>query len=244
MSTKTSKRRPAALVTGASQRIGKSIALALAAKGYDIALHYNHSKAKALQTAKEIQKHKVQCELFQANLSDATHVTQLIPQVTKTFPKLTVLVNNASIFEKDQLHTGNINDLDKHMTTNFQAPYQLSIDFAKKCKKGHIINILDTHIVQNTTHHLTYLLSKKALAELTQIAAIELAPHIRVNGIAPGLILPPPGEKRAYLDRLAKRIPLKKKGNVNDVTKTVAFLMENPYITGQIIFVDGGEHLV
>lgn len=116
-------------------------------------------------------------------------------------------------------------------------------EFAKVCKKGHVINMIDTNIVKNKTQHLTYLLSKKALLELTKLSAIELAPRIRVNGIAPGLILAPTGKGEGHLLARAKNVPLKKQGSPENIVQSVQFLIENTYLTGQIIFNDGGEHL-
>ena len=130
------------------------------------------------------------------------------------------------------------------MAVHVKAPYILTQEFARLCKAGSIINILDTHITENRTAHFDYLLSKKTLAAFTQQAAVSLAPKIRVNAIAPGLILPPVAEKADYLNRLAKKIPLKRKGNIENITHAVQFLAKNNYITGQVLFIDGGEHLI
>ena len=234
----------AALVTGGAKRIGKAIALALAEEGYDIALHYHYSSQEAKSVKEQIEQIGSACELFSCDLADIYQTSTLIKEVYKYFPDLNILVNSASIFEESSLLTGRLESLEEHLTVNFKTPFILSRDFALTCEKGHIINILDTHIVKNRTSHLTYLLSKKALYELTKLAAVELAPNIRVNGVAPGLILAPVSEKSEYLDRLAKQIPLQKKGDVGQITQSILFLLNNPYVTGQVIFVDGGEHLV
>ena len=125
-----------------------------------------------------------------------------------------------------------------------KAPFILSSEFYRICKKGQIINFLDTNIVKNKTSHVAYLLTKKNLADLTKLAAIEFAPDIRVNGIAPGLILPPKKETTEYLDRMAKNIPLKRRGGESYITRSIKFLLENDFLTGQFLFNDGGEHLV
>ena len=233
-----------ALVTGGTKRIGQGIAFGLASRGFHIALHYNRSRSDALATSSKIKRKGVQCEIFPCDLSDETQTVSLIMEVKKRFPNLSVLVNCASIFEKSRLRDSNIHSLNKHFTVNFISPYVLSCDFTRLCKKGQIINILDANFVRNKTSYCDYLLSKKALADFTDLAAVEFAPHIRVNAIAPGLILPPKGKKAGYLNRLAKDIPLRRRGNITHITKSVEFLIENDYLTGQIIFADGGEHLL
>ena len=236
-------KNPAVLITGGSQRIGRAIALQLAACGYDIALHYNRSFKPAAATAREIQPYGVNCATFACDLNKAAEVKELIPRILKKFPSLSVLINNASIFERSTLKNGTLNDLERHWAINFRAPYILTQEFARQSRTGNIINILDTNVQQNKVTHTPYLLSKKALQDLTELAAIELAPQIRVNAIAPGLILPPKDKKNDYLQRLAKAIPLKRQGNPRNISQTVQFILENDYLTGQTIFVDGGEHL-
>jgi len=238
------KTKGTVLVTGAAKRIGKAICLTLSSLGYNIALHYNRSSNEAKNLSIEIQKNGSRCELFCCDLSDAKQTDQLIANVAKKCPDLNVLINNASIFEPSTITNSKIQSLRRDFAINFDAPFILTSQFAKNCKRGHIINILDTHIAQNTTLQSTYLLSKKALANLTQLSAIELAPHIRVNGVAPGLILPPEDKKLEYLKRLSKKIPSRTMGHVGHITHTIQFLLSSSYITGQIIFVDGGEHLI
>jgi len=231
------------LVTGGAQRIGKAICLALSEYGYKIALHYNRSQKEAEALARQIKKDGGICEIFHCDLADEQKTLSLINTVHKKLSKLNLLINNASIFEKSNLKTANINALTRHFDINFKAPFILSSQFAHLCKKGQIINILDTKISKNRTNYLSYLLSKKSLFELTKLSAIELAPDIRVNGVAPGLILPPTNKKTDYLQRLAENIPLRKKGMVKHITQSIQFLLENDYVTGQVIFEDGGEHL-
>ena len=236
--------KKAALVTGGSKRIGKAIALKLASVGYDVALHYNRSSLEAKKTALQIEKNDGRCVLFRCELGNERDASALIKRVKQKLPQLNVLVNNASIFEKSKLQNASLDSFNRHFSVNFKAPFILTRDFSKICKRGHVINILDTHITSNHTNYLTYLLSKKALWELTKLSAVELAPHIRVNGIAPGLILPPANAKKGYLNRLAKNIPLKNKGEASQIAACLEFLINNPYITGQILFNDGGEHLI
>ncbi len=232
-----------AVVTGASKRIGQAIALMLAGWGYKIALHYNHSQKKAQSTAGQIEKLGTECELFDCDLANEQEVSKLMSRIYKKFPDLNLLVNSASIFKKSKFEIKDLKLFNDHFAVNLKAPFILSCEFYRLCKKGQIINLLDTNIVKNKTGHAAYLLTKKSLADMTKLAAIEFAPHIRVNGIAPGLILPPRGETSRYLDRMADGIPLRRKGDVSYITQSVKFLLENDYLTGQFLFIDGGEHL-
>lgn len=225
----------AALVTGGAIRIGKAIALGLAKEGYDIALHYNHSEKEALKTQKLIQNYGVICKLYSANFLVSKQTQSLLSQVTNDFKHLHVLINNASLYAKGQSI--------ENESINFRAPAILSKEFARTCKKGHIINILDSNITKNLSNYPEYLASKKALASFTQKAALMWAPNIQVNGIAPGVILPPSCKTRDYLLRRIQRIPLKRKGHVRYIVQAITFLLSNPFITGDILFVDGGEHL-
>jgi len=232
-----------AIVTGGAKRLGSAIAIALAEKGYDIALHYHSSQPSAVDVQQHIESLGKKCQLFTCNFNDMKQVAQLIPQIAAVFPDCEVLINSASIFERVRLMETDEDIFDRHFTINFKTPFFLSRDFARYFKKGHIINILDTKISKPLIEYFTYTLSKKTLFEFTKMAAKELAPAIRVNGICPGLILPPPGEDEVYLDEKSRNIPLKRKGSIENVTSAIYFLLENPFITGEWIFVDGGEHL-
>lgn len=235
--------KTAALVTGGAQRIGHGIVLALAEMGFDIALHYNHSRAQAAKIADEIRNMGVTCEIFPCDLANETETAKLITQVKKKFPRFNLLVNNASIFEKSTFDVKQLKLFQNHFNINLKAPFILSSEFKRICRRGQIINILDTDITKNKTTHVAYLLTKKTLADLTQMAALDFAPDIRVNGIAPGLILPPKGATEKYLEQRAQKVPLKRKGNVNYIAQSVKFLIQNDYLTGQFLFNDGGEHL-
>ena len=237
-------KKETALITGGAHRIGKAIALALADLGYHIALHYHQSKEDALKTATEIRRKGSRCDLFCADLANEHDAKELIPAILAKIPPLTLLINSASLFEPSELASLDIDNWDRHFAIHLKAPYILTSIFAGRCKKGQIINILDTHVTKNKTAHFAYLLSKKSLYELTKLSAVALAPQIRVNAIAPGLILPPTGQSNAYLDRLAKHVPLKRKGELSQIIQSVKFLIENDYLTGQVIFNDGGEHLL
>ena len=233
----------AALVTGGARRIGAAIARALAQDGYDIALHYRTSAEPAEGIAEEIERLGRRCRLFRCDLGRHEEMTDLIPGVREQFPRLNVLINNASIFELGTL-AGTGRDLfERHFNVNFKAPFFLTQAFAEGCDHGQIINLLDTRVSRSDQHHAAYTLSKKALLELTRMAARELGPAIRVNGVSPGMILPPPGGVVEELERRSAGLPLKRIGNPANLVAAVRFLLENPFITGECIYVDGGEHL-
>jgi len=237
------KSKGAALITGAAKRIGQAIALELAKDGYDVAVHYHHSKNDALQTSARIKRMGRRSEIFYADLSSYHDVSNLVSSAKKAFPNLSVLINNASVYEAGKLAETEVELLEEQMDVNFRAPFFLSRDFARICKKGQIINLLDTRIAKNSSRYLVYTLSKKSLEALTKLAASDLAPKIRVNAIAPGVILPPIDGKHSNLSRLIRQVPLQKKGNIHDILSAIRYLLDGHFITGQILFVDGGQHL-
>lgn len=240
----TQRVKGTALVTGGARRIGGAICLHLATIGYHIELHYDHSKKEAQKLAQTIEQRGGTCQIFNCDLSDEKATHQLIKGIYKRCPDLNMLINSASIFKPSDLSHDPLRAFNEHMAVNLKAPYILTCEFAKHVKTGQIINILDTNIVKNKTSHVAYLLSKKALNEFTKLSAVELAPRIRVNGIAPGFILPPEGKNKINTARKIRNIPLQTQGNVEQITECIEFLIKNPYLTGQIIFNDGGEHLL
>ena len=231
----------AALVTGGSLRIGADIARSLAERGLDIALHYNSTPPVSI--VEEIRGKGVRCQAYRADFTVSKDVTALVEEVRGDFPGLDILINNASIFERASIKDTGEELLQRHFDINFKAPFLLTRDFTTLTKKGHIINILDTRVTRAGTNYAAYLLSKKSLSALTRMAAMEFAPGIRVNAIAPGLILPPDGEGEAYIEGLAAKLPLRRKGDTEEVVRALNYLMDNEFVTGEILFVDGGEHL-
>jgi len=234
----------AALITGGGKRLGKAISLSLAERGYDIAIHYNHSDKEAKETANIIKDKGRRCEIFQSNLSDIKQVRSLVPSVFEVFPQCSVLVNSASIFENTAFGEVTEEIFDRDFNTNFKAPFFLSQDFSKGNYSELIINMLDMRINKIETEHFSYNLSKKALRDFTLMAAKTLGPKIRVNGICPGPILPPPDKDIEYLEQIAQNTPLKKPGNPDYIITAVKYILDNDFVTGQCLFVDGGQHLV
>jgi NAD(P)-dependent dehydrogenase (short-subunit alcohol dehydrogenase family) len=233
----------AALVTGGAKRIGRDIALTLARKGFDIALHFRASGDDAQATADEIRRIGRQCEPLEADLADPAQVQALLPAAMRALPHCNLLVNNASVFDRGEFRDTTEELFERTMNVNFRAPFFLARDFARLCKTGHIINLLDAKIARTSVAYFAYTLSKKALAEFTRMAAKVLAPNIRVNGICPGPMLPPPGQSAESLQKLAATVPLGRVGDPQDIASAVAYLVDNEFITGQWLFVDGGQHL-
>lgn len=234
----------AALVTGGARRLGRHIALALAQNGHDIALHYHYSKDEALATAAEISALGVACELFQGNLADSTQRSALAKAVDSVFPHWNVLINSASIFERGSLAESDEEQLARHMRINFEAPMFLTRDFAQRGQHGVVVNLIDARVHQAKHSHLCYLLSKKALYGFTEMAAVELAPRVRVNAVCPGFVLPSSEHEKDYETRLKARLPMGQVATPQDVTEAVLTLVRSPLLTGQFLYVDGGESLL
>lgn len=233
-----------ALVTGSADRIGKAIALRLAEKGYNLILHYNSSTGKAAGVKTEVEKRGMQAKLLQLNFTDNIDFDTLFADFKMEGIELEVLINSASDFRTSHFEDKGSALLNKEMKINFESAYLLTKAFASVYAQGQIINLLDTNTEKKQTKHLDYILSKKLLRDFTKLAAVELAPRFRVNGISPGLILPPENEDEKYLMALAKDIPLKTIGNSEQICKAVCFLLDSYFVTGQILYIDGGAHLL
>jgi NAD(P)-dependent dehydrogenase (short-subunit alcohol dehydrogenase family) len=232
-----------ALITGSARRIGKAIALALADSGMSVIIHYHQSRREAEQLRKQILAKGVQAWTIQADLSRSQQVARLLTRCRKKNGKIHFLINNASVFEKDEL----LNIKEKNLFNTYQvnviSPLVLSQQFSKLPEAEHIVNLLDTRIHSFDFHHASYDLSKKTLHALTRGLAIELAPRLQVNAVAPGLIMPPAGENLSYLEKYKKTNPLESFGSSEEIARAVVFLLSNPFITGQVIYIDGGRHL-
>jgi len=233
----------AALITGGATRLGRHFALTLARKGYDIALHYNSSVDAIAGVRQDIIAQGRRCEIFQSDFSTETNPAHLIESALAAFPTLQVLVNSASAYEAGNIADTGAASLQEQFSVNFFTPFLLTSAFAGQVKSGNIINIIDNKIGFQQYAYSAYLLSKKALAELTQMSAIELAPAIRVNGIAPGVILPGDARTDDYIEWRKEGIPLQRQGSVEQLSSALGYLLDNEFVTGQILFVDGGEAL-
>lgn len=232
-----------ALVTGSAIRLGKAIALGLAKAGYNIALHYGSSHDAAQETAAEFRALGVECELFPFDLLHEPDMQPLIDRVRSRFGDLNLLVNSASVYDAAPIAETTPDLFAKQFKVNFEAPYFLTQAFAKNGGTGCVINIIDNKVAFNQYQYSAYLLSKKALAEFTKLAAIELAPQVRVNGIAPGVILPAGSRTSDYIQWRVQGIPVKQQGSTENISQAVNYILSNPFVNGQILFVDGGESL-
>lgn len=230
------------MITGSADRIGKAIAFRLADMGYNLILHYNQSKEKADQLKIELTNLGVQCETLPIDFTQTHDFNSIIKNLFENY-NIKILINNASDFIPSDFIDEGSELLYHHFRINFESAYLLTKSFAKFADSGIIINILDTKTEKNDTTHLDYVLSKKLLKEFTLISAFKLAPNFRVNAIAPGLILPPRDKDLNYLFELSKKVPLQTIGDLTQIQNAVEFIIKNNFITGQIIYINGGEHL-
>lgn len=233
-----------ALITGGALRLGKDIALSLAKEGVNIALHYRNSKNAAVELCKVLEKENVKARPFFMDFEYEKKGDKLIDNVINEFGSMDILINNASVFPETQIHEMELEHLTENINVNAWIPFTLSRAFYNKSKKGSIINFLDTRVFSYDFKHVPYYLSKHMLYVLTRKTALAFSPNFSVNAVAPGPILPPPGGySDDYLETLLKSIPMEKVGNVEDIVESVLFLVKSEYITGQVVFVDGGRHL-
>lgn len=233
-----------ALVTGAGRRIGRALAVALAEAGVNVVAHERQElESDTLKVCDEVVACGVKSWKILADLEKPEEYESLVSRALQAAGSLDILVNNASLFRPSTLENAGFGDVVKHVQVNAWTPFVLGRDFARLAGRGKIVNLLDTRIAGFDPDHAAYILSKHMLARLTRMCAVEYAPAFTVNAVAPGLILPPAGRDEAYLDRRARSVPLKRHGAPADVTEAVLFLLASDFITGQIIFVDGGRHL-
>lgn len=236
----------AVLVTGAARRLGRAIAADLAAAGWPVIIHYNGSKDAASQLKTTIEGGGGRAEIVQADLSQAEEAEQLIERAENLLGPIGVLVNNASVFEWDDLSTATATSFAHHMDIHLKTPLILCQHFANRLPRnagGAIVNVIDARVLKPTPRHLTYTLSKSGLWNLTQALAEEFAPRIRVNAIGPGPILPPAGQTEEEFRARCAYLPLQRPASLREACDTVRFLLSQRAITGQMIALDGGEHL-
>ena len=245
-----------ALVTGAATRIGKEIALGLAAQGVNIVVHYMSSHEEAEDVVEVAKTYGVRAAALKANLLNDAEVKQLIPRATSLIEApLNILVNNASIFEYDNIETVSIESWDRHIGSNLKAPLFLIQEFAKhvpdgisdingeNMPQGNIVNIVDQRVLKKTPEFLTYSLAKMGLWSLTQTAAQALAPKIRVNAIGPGPTLKGHRQKEDHFRKQRQNTILQRGSAATEISDALIFILKSPSMTGQLICIDGGQHL-
>ena len=235
------------LITGAGKRIGREIALSLGQSGYPVAVHYGKSKAEAEDVLKEIENTGGSGATIQADLTDYDEVRNLVDAAAKkTGQPVTVLINNAAFFKDNSIRDFSNADWDTSLDTNLKAPAVLAQAFAVALPKdleGAIINMIDQRVLKLDAEYLTYTISKHALWSLTRILAVELAPAVRVNAIAPGPTLGNIYQTGEDFKKEAASTLLGRGPKLSEITSAVNFLLDTPSITGQMITLDGGQHL-
>jgi NAD(P)-dependent dehydrogenase (short-subunit alcohol dehydrogenase family) len=235
------------LVTGAAKRLGRAIALDLAGAGWNVAIHYHGSAAEAESAAGECRAKGIEAATLQADLSREDQTALLIARAAAAIGPLTALINSASIFENDDWRSATRQSWDDHMATNLRAPMKLSQDFAGQLpegRTGNIINIVDQRVLKPTPQFLSYSLSKAGLYWLTTTLAQGMGPRIRVNAVGPGPTLRNARQSEADFARQQDATILKRGADPADVCAAIRYLLDAPAVTGQMIAVDGGQHLI
>jgi NAD(P)-dependent dehydrogenase (short-subunit alcohol dehydrogenase family) len=235
-----------ALVTGAARRIGRAIALDLAARGYGVGIHYHRSEAEAAQVVGAIKAAGGRAVALRADLGRERESISLIGHLADALGPPDLLVNNASLFERDDALTATRASWDAHLEANLRAPFVLSQEFARHLPadtEGLIVNMLDQRVWNVTPHFTSYTVSKAGLWTITQTLALALAPRVRVNAIGPGPVMPSARQTQAQFDRQVASVPLRRSATVEEICAAIHFMIAAPSMTGQMIALDGGQHL-
>jgi len=235
-----------ALITGGAKRLGRAMAIALAEAGFDLAIHYAASLADAEETVSAIRALGRRAVAVQGDLATEADVVRLLPAAEAAIGPVGVLVNNASTFERDEWHDATRGSWDQHIEPNLRAPFVLTQAFARALPagaEGVVVNMLDQRVWSLTPHFVSYTVSKAALWTLTQSLALALAPRIRVNAIGPGPALPSQRQSQEQFDRQARSVPLRRGTSPEEVARALLAILALPSMTGQMIALDGGQHL-
>jgi len=235
------------LITGAATRVGKAIALHFAERGWNIGLHYFRSSSKAKKLKKIIEQNSIKVALIKADLKNSKQTEKIIPLIKKKLGTIDCLVNNAALFEKDDITNFTTKSWNNHLNINLLAPTILTKQFVKQASKktvSNIINIIDQRIFNLTPFFMSYTISKSGLQTLTKTMAMRLGPNIKVNAIAPGPTIKSKRQTDRHFRDQVKSTLLKKSVREEDICDTIEFLINNNSVTGQIIAVDGGQNLL
>jgi NAD(P)-dependent dehydrogenase (short-subunit alcohol dehydrogenase family) len=246
----------AALITGGAHRLGRAMALDLAAQGHDVAIHYNTSEAGAAALAEEAAAFGVRAATVQGDLLDRAGTAALVPGAARALGRpLTLLINNASIFEHDTLATATHESWDRHIGSNLRAPFELTQAFAAQVPKGRrdahgeplatgvVVNLIDQRVLKPTPEFMTYTIAKMGLWAFTRTAAQALAPDIRVNAIGPGPTMQGVRQSAGHFAAQRAATVLGRGGSPAEICAALRFILDAPGLTGQLICIDGGQHL-
>jgi NAD(P)-dependent dehydrogenase (short-subunit alcohol dehydrogenase family) len=234
------------LITGAARRIGRAIALDFAARRWQVAIHCHTSAADAESVAREIVSSGGTAQVLRADLADAAAVDALIPQCIAKLEAPVCLINNASVFLHDTLQSLSSRQWDAQLAVNLKAPIFLAQSFARHLPDGaagNIVNILDQRVLKPTPHFFSYAVAKSALWSATQTMAQALAPRIRVNAIGPGPVLASPHQSPGQFERQSAATLLERSTSPGEIAAAIRFILDAPALTGQMIALDGGQHL-
>ncbi|MGI9389139.1 MAG: SDR family oxidoreductase [Boseongicola sp.] len=247
----------AALVTGAGKRLGKAMALYLAGRGLDVAIHYKSSADEAEEVARDIRDMGRRAAAVQADLTIEEDMQRLVRDAAAALDQsLTVLVNSASVFEYDNIETATRNSWDRHLESNLRAPFVLTQSFASQAPEPEIggewneptanalvVNLIDQRVRKPTPEFMTYTIAKMGLWALTQTSAQALAPKVRVNAIGPGPTVQGTRQSKSHFERQRSATILKRGADADGIVKALGYFMDAPAVTGQLLCVDGGQHL-
>jgi hypothetical protein len=239
--------RPVVLVTGGARRLGREIALDLAAQGWDVAVHYGSSQAEAHATVQQLRALGAQAHAFAADLADEAACRALVPAVLQHFGRLRAVVNNAALFEYDDVHSFGHALMERHWRSNVAAAVLLAQALHAHLEGGNdtgcVVNLLDQKLWNPNPDYLSYTLSKAALEAANTLLAQALAPRVRVCGVAPGVTLPSGPMDQAGFEAAHRLTPLQRSSTASDIARAVRFMLESPAVTGTTLLVDGGQHL-
>lgn len=236
-----------AVVTGAAKRVGRSIALALAERGAELVVHYRDSEREAQEVLALAKRAGGKPVAVQAELSTAADLARIVETAMQAFGRIEILVNNASIFYRTPFETLTEEDWDRFLNVNLKAPFLLCRQVGEimlRQAHGKIVNLADIAGMKAWAEYIPYSISKAGMISLTQGLAKALAPSVQVNAIAPGAILLPEGTTPEERERAIRRVPLKRLGSPEDIARAAIYLIENDFITGEVLTLDGGQHLL
>ena len=232
------------LITGSAKRIGRQIALSQAELGADVVIHYRSSAVEAESLKERVINSGRRAWTVRADFEEESDCSDFFEEVVAKAGRVNYLVNNASIFPPSELDELSLEEFISSLRVNSWAPFTLIRSFADKFNTGRVVNLLDTRVAGYDWKHSGYYLSKVLLARMTKMLAVKYAPDFTVNGVAPGLITPPEGGDQSYLNQRMDRVPLERSGKKREIARAVNFLLQGDFITGQILYVDGGRNLL